>query len=88
MDERRNTSLERHAQSIGIALIIGSIGFSASYFFKDNAEKATILAQLTVLNTQVAEMRAEVRAMQSLYATKEVVVDVEKRVRDLERKVR
>ena len=77
----------QHIQTILISLATAAIVFAATYFFDDKAEKAFLTAQLNTISIQVAELRSDVRGIQSNFATKESHQDHETRIRSLERRV-
>ena len=52
--------MERHIQTILIALITGAIIFAANYIYSDNSQKASQATQLELLTSQVIELRADV----------------------------
>lgn len=81
-----NGAMERHIQTIMIALITGSIVFAATYFFNDNSSKAVLVNQLNQLSTQLQELRGDVRNMQNQLVPKEQYNDHEIRLRALEKK--
>ena len=76
-----------HIHTILISLTTAAIVFAATYFFDDKSEKAVLTSQLTTISTQVAELRSDVRGIQSNFATKDGHMDHENRLRILERKV-
>lgn len=87
VDDRRKTgSLERHVQTILGTLAVAAITFVATSLYNDKGEKAMMVAQLTTLNQQVAELRGEIKTMQASFATKDQVADHENRIRLLEQK--
>jgi outer membrane murein-binding lipoprotein Lpp len=75
--DRRSGTLERHIQTVLISVVVGVLAFAGNYFFSDKADKAVLVAQLSALTQQVAEMRGEVRSM----ASKETTADHEARIR-------
>jgi Tfp pilus assembly protein PilN len=79
--DRRSGTLERHIQTILISVVVGVLAFAGNYFFSDKADKAVLTAQLSALTQQVAEMRGEVRSIQSNFASKETTADHEARIR-------
>lgn len=79
--ERRNGAMERHIQTVLISIVVGAITYAATYFFNDKADKAVLGAQMTVVVQQVAELRADVRAMNSTFVTKDTAADHEARIR-------
>ncbi|MDO8385099.1 MAG: hypothetical protein Q7T13_01700 [Polaromonas sp.] len=80
--------IERHLTTIIVSLATGAIVFSASYFFTDKADKAVLTNQLQSISIQVAELRTEVRGIQSNFATKDSHNDHEVRIRALEKRVK
>lgn len=78
--------MERHIQTIMIALITGSIVFAGSYFFNDKGEKAVLVTQLTQLSAQLQELRGDIRNIQNQLVPKEQYNDHESRIRLLEKK--
>jgi hypothetical protein len=83
--ERRSmVNIERHVQTVLISVVTGALVFAASYFYNDNSTKAVLANQLSALNQQVAEMRGEIRAMQSNYVSKDDFRDHELRLRRTE----
>ena len=79
-----SANIERHIQTILISIVTGSIVFAATYFFNDKAEKAVTSQQLSTLTQQVIELRADIKAMQGNYVTKDDFHDHESRIRTLE----
>lgn len=86
--DARGLNLERHIQTILIAIITGAILFAANYFYNDNRDKALSQSQLEVLIVQVAEMRNDLKALQTNYVRPSEMVDVQSRLLELERKVK
>jgi|GEM_PF-6196964 len=83
--ERRNgANIERHIQTILISVVTGSIIFAATYFFNDKSDKAVLVQQIATLTNHVMELRADIKAMQSNYVTKDEFKDHEQRLRLLE----
>lgn len=89
-------TLERHVQTILIAVITGVIMFAGSYFFSDNRSKGELEQRIVFLSSQVAELRKDVRDFQAVYQRREgdwvtqaqftaVNADQESRLRALER---
>lgn len=64
-------AITQHIQTILVSIITGSIVFAATYFFNDKAEKAVFTQQLSTLTQQVIELRADIKAMQGNYVTKD-----------------
>lgn len=87
MERRSSANVERHIQTIMIALVTGSIVFASNYFFTDKESKAILLTNLTNLTTQVAEVRADLRKLRDEQASKAQVMDIEMRLREVERAV-
>lgn len=85
--EPRNTTIERHIQSILLVITTASLMFAANYFYNDNRQKAVAQTQLEVLTAQVIEMRADLRAMQNNYVRRDEYRELEQRLRDLERRL-
>lgn len=86
MEDRRSTAnLERHVQTILISLCTGALFFAANYVYSDNRTKAVQQTQLEVLTAQVIEMRTELRALQSAYARRDELKELDVRLRQLER---
>lgn len=87
--ERRSAvNLERHIQTIMIAVITGALFFAANYVYSDNRAKAVQQTQLEVLTSQVFEMRADLRSLQTNYVKKEELRELDSRIRELEKKGR
>lgn len=85
LPERRKVgTIERHVQTILISIITGAILFVANYVFNDSKEKAVQGTQLEVLTRQVIEMRADIRSLQTDYASRTEVRALDERVRKLE----
>lgn len=87
VERRRGSAIEQHIQTVLIAIVVGSLTFAASYFFNDKADKAVLATQLGELTRQVAEMRGELRAANTNFATRESSIDHENRLRTLELRV-
>lgn len=81
----RRASIERHLQSIMLAVVTAAIFFAAKYIYDDNRAKALAQLQLELLTTQVIELRTEVRALQGNYIRRDDFRELEQRVRQLER---
>lgn len=86
-ERRRSSAIEQHIQTVLIAIVVGCLTFAGSYFFTDKADKAVLASQLGELTRQVAEMRGELRAVNTNFATKESSIDHEGRIRVLELRV-
>lgn len=85
LPERRKVgTVERHVQTILISIITGAILFVANYVFTDSKEKAVQGTQLEVLTRQVIEMRADIRSLQTDYASRTEMRALDERVRKLE----
>lgn len=78
----------RHVQTILISIITGAIVFAAQYVYKDSSEKAIANTQLQVLTNQVIEMRADLRTLQSSYARKDELKELELRLRAIEKVIK
>lgn len=87
-DRRKAGRFEQHVQTVMISIVTGAIVFAAQYVYSDSREKAVLQTQLEVLTAQVIEMRSDLRALQSAYATKTDVKELELRIRQLERSVK
>jgi len=83
-DRRAAGALERHIQTILIAVVTGAIMYSASYIYNSNRGAAVQQTQLEVLTAQVIEMRADLKALQFNYVKHSDFKDLEARVRALE----
>lgn len=83
-DRRSTGAVERHIQTILIAVVTGAIMYSASYIYNDNRGAAVQQTQLEVLTAQVIEMRADLKALQFNYVKHTDFKDLETRVRALE----
>ena len=77
--------LVKHIQTILVTIVTGGILFAASYIYNDAQSKATQTAQLNVVVSQIIEMRAEIRNLQTTHATKTDLKELEIRLRALER---
>lgn len=84
VDRRSSANMERHIQTIMISVITGALLFAANYFYEGNRSRAVQQTQLEVLTTQVIEMRADLRAMQTNYVRRDEFKELEGRIRDLE----
>lgn len=87
-ERRSNANMERHVQTIGIALIVGALTWAAQYFYNDNREKGEDRAQLGILTTQVIELRADFKAAQLSFARREDMDKLERRILDMETRLR
>lgn len=83
VERRSGVNLERHVQTVLIALCTGGIMFAANYFFADRGDKAVLVTQMQHMSTTMTELKAEIKALNALYVTK--TVDMEARIRVLER---
>lgn len=84
LDRHAVGKLERHVQTILISIITGAILFVANYVFTDSREKAVQGAQLEALTRQVLELRADIKSLQTDYASRNELKALDERVRRLE----
>ncbi len=84
-ERRSHIALERHIQTILISVCTGALFFAANYVYTDNQSKAVQKSQLEALTVQVIEMRADLKALQTNYARRDELKELEIRVRQLER---
>ena len=82
--ERSVAAIERHIQTILIAVITGALFFSANYIFTDTRSKGVQQTQLEVLTSQVIEMRGDLRSLQNNYVRRDELKEIEIRVRTIE----
>lgn len=84
--ERRGyATVERHIQTILVSLCTGALFFMVSYVYNTNEAKAVQKTQLEALTVQVIEMRADLKALQTNYARRDELRELELRIRQLER---
>jgi hypothetical protein len=89
VEERRGSAnIERHIQTVMIALTTGSIMFAANYFFNDTGSKAHNKAQLDFAVSQIVELRADLKAAQLLYARRDELATLAGRQDALESRLR
>jgi hypothetical protein len=67
----QKTGLERHIQSIILTIATGTIFFCATFVYNTKSEVAVIQVQIQQVTTQLIEIRSDLKAMQSLYVTKD-----------------
>jgi Tfp pilus assembly protein PilN len=84
-DDSRSV-LERHFQTIILSLATAAILFTSSFVYTTRAEVSVMQAQITVLSNQILELRADIKAMQSMYVLKEDFHNLENRFREHELK--
>lgn len=85
VERRTMGNMERHLQTILITFITGSVIFAANYFFTDKESKAVLVTNLAHLTAQVSELRADVKVMRAEQVSRTQVLELETRVRELER---
>lgn len=80
--------MERHVQTILVAMITGALMFLAGYVWTDNTNKTATKFQLEALTTQVSELRTEVRDIRQNFVRRDEFADHELRIRKLEQGVK
>lgn len=86
-ERRAGINLERHVQTVMIAITTGAIMFAGSYIFDDTGSRAAQETQLRLLTAQVIEMRAELRAMEKSLVRRDEFIDHETRLRGVEAQI-
>lgn len=81
-----SAGLERHIQTIALFVITSVLAFTANTLWQQRTDNAVVSEQLKTLSQQIVELRADVKAMQGNYVTREDYRDHEGRIRALEMK--
>lgn len=76
--------LERHVQTVLIALTTAGIAFTASYIYDANRSNAIQQAQLASLTGVINELRSDVKALQGNWVRREEFDRLESRIRNVE----
>lgn len=79
---------ERHTQSVLLAVTTAAVLYSGSFVVQAKEDAARTSAQLAVLTTEVAGLRAQLAVMQTSFATRDDYRDHETRLRALESSAR
>ena len=93
MDENKDTvvisktAVERHAQTILVALITAGIVFVATRTIQGGEDATELKTQVSYLSLQITELRADVKSMQAGYVRADQFVDLSTRVRAIEERL-
>lgn len=82
--ERKGSLIERHIQSVLLALITAALLYSGSFVVQAREDAVRTAAQLTALTTEVSGLRAQLAVMQGSYVQRDDWKDHESRLRHLE----
>ncbi|MEY5099687.1 MAG: hypothetical protein RJA36_2406 [Pseudomonadota bacterium] len=82
--ERKGSLIERHIQSVLLALITAALLYSGSFVVQAREDAVRTAAQLTALTTEVSGLRAQLAVMQGSYVQRDDFRDHESRLRHLE----
>lgn len=82
--ERKGSLIERHFQSVLLALITAALLYSGSFVVQAREDAVRTAAQLTALTTEVSGLRAQLAVMQGSYVQRDDFRDHESRLRHLE----
>lgn len=70
VDSETKGSLERHAQTILIALITGALAFTANFVYSSNESLGKIQLQVDYLSKSMIKLEAKIEEMSSRYVDK------------------
>ena len=82
--KERVSVLERHAQSIVLAVILAALFFAGRFVWETNATMTAASKDILHLGEQMREVKALMLQQQQTYATRDEIRDHEKRLRTLE----
>lgn len=82
--ERKSSLIERHLQSVLLALITAALLYSGSFVVQAREDAVRTAAQLAALTSEVSGLRAQLAVMQGSYVQRDDFRDHESRLRHLE----
>ncbi len=82
--ERKSSLIERHLQSVLLALITAALLYSGSFVVQAREDAVRTSSQLSALTSEVAGLRAQLAVMQGSYVQRDDWKDHESRLRHLE----
>lgn len=82
--ERKSSLIERHLQSVLLALITAALVYSGSFVVQAREDAVRTAAQLAALTSEVAGLRSQLGVMQGSYVQRDDWKDHESRLRHLE----
>lgn len=82
--ERKSSLIERHLQSVLLALITAALLYSGSFVVQAREDAVRTAAQLAALTSEVAGLRSQLGVMQGSYVQRDDWKDHEARLRHLE----
>ena len=82
--ERKSSLIERHLQSVQLALITAALLYSGSFVVQAREDAVRTSSQLSALTSEVAGLRAQLAVMQGSYVQRDDFRDHESRLRHLE----
>lgn len=82
--ERKSSLIERHLQSVLLALITAALLYSGSFVVQAREDAVRTSSQLSALTSEVAGLRAQLGVMQGSYVQRDDFRDHEVRLRHLE----
>ena len=82
--ERKSSLIERHLQSVLLALITAALLYSGSFVVQAREDAVRTSSQLSALTSEVAGLRAQLAVMQGSYVQRDDFRDHESRLRHLE----
>lgn len=82
--ERKSSLIERHLQSVLLALITAALLYSGSFVVQAREDAVRTAAQLAALTSEVAGLRSQLGVMQGSYVQRDDWKDHESRLRHLE----
>lgn len=82
--ERKSSLIERHLQSVLLALITAALLYSGSFVVQAREDAVRTSSQLSALTSEVAGLRAQLTVMQGSYVQRDDWKDHESRLRHLE----
>lgn len=82
--ERKSSLIERHLQSVLLALVTAALLYSGSFVVQAREDAVRTSSQLSALTSEVAGLRAQLAVMQGSYVQRDDFRDHESRLRHLE----
>jgi hypothetical protein len=82
--EGNSAGIEKHVQTILVAITTAAILFSATFTFSSSKDIALLAQQVSALTVQVASMQAKLDSNQQMYITRSEFRDHEERLRYIE----
>lgn len=90
MNGERETNmgvLERHAQSVALAVAVATILYSASFVVKVSEDSAIMRTQLLQLTQDVARLTGLMQIVQQNTVTREEFREQDRRIREMENRI-